>query len=73
MIISHNNLVVCCISLFEKYKEYYHATVINLITNEIIIEHEDDADAFYIQFTPDSRYIFFMGEQDYITYDLYTK
>ncbi|CAD8081981.1 unnamed protein product [Paramecium sonneborni] len=73
MIISNNNSFVCCISLFENNKEYYHATVRNLITNQIIIEHEDDADAFYIQFTPDSKYIFFLGEQDYIIYDLLNK
>ncbi|CAD8062071.1 unnamed protein product [Paramecium primaurelia] len=73
MIISNNNLFVCCIILYEKYKEYYIATVRNLETNQIIIEHEDDADTFHIQFTPDSNYIFFMGEQDYTIYDLQTK
>ncbi|CAK70156.1 unnamed protein product (macronuclear) [Paramecium tetraurelia] len=73
IIISNNNRFVCCIILYEKYKEYYNATVRDLKTNQVLFQHDDDADTFSIQFTPDSKYIFFLGEQDYIIFDLYTK
>ncbi|CAD8150505.1 unnamed protein product [Paramecium octaurelia] len=72
IIISNNNQFVCCIFLYEKYKEYYNATVIDLKTNQIVFEHDDDADTFSIQFTPDSKFIFFLGEQDYIIFDIQT-